>query len=815
MNQDIPGKTESRGRSIASRRREPHRSAKRLILLLVSSLICGAASLAAQPESMRLWYRQAAAGWNEALPIGNGRLGAMVFGGVQTERIQLNEDTIWAGEKRDRNNPQAGANLAEVRRLLFAGKPKEAEILAEKTIVSIPKRMPPYQPLGDLMIRFRGQQEAREYVRELDLDSAIARVTYQAGDTRFTREVFSSAVDQVIVIRLTSDKPGRLSFATTLTREQDSKTRTIDPDRVVIEGEAIARGERHELERKVGVKFAGRLQVFSEGGRVSASVNDVSVEGASAATMLFAAATSFRCENPTERCEQYLAAAKKPYAQLREAHIADHQRLFRRVDFRLGSPASNLPTDERLKRVQVGATDLGLEALYFQFGRYLLIASSRPGTMAANLQGIWNDQIAPSWDSKYTININTEMNYWPAEVCNLSELHEPLFDLIDNAREDGRRVAKNLYGAHGFVIHHNTDLWGHAVPIDGVHAGIWPMGGAWLSLHLWDHYDFTRNREFLARRAYPVMKEAAEFLIDYLIDDGKGHLITGPSLSPENRYLGPDGSAVKLCMGPTMDTEITHALFSRVIEASQLLGVDSEFRKRLSAARDRLAPLKIGRHGQLQEWLEDYDEPDPGHRHISHLFALHPGKQITLGGTPELARAARMTLERRLKAGSGHTGWSRAWIINFWARLEEGDLANENIVALLAKSTLPNLLDNHPPFQIDGNFGGTAGMAEMLLQSHAGEISFLPALPRSWSEGSIKGLRARGAIEVELSWAAGKATLAVLRPDAGGEHKLRPPHGQRISGVTENGKRLRFSPGEDGSIKLKLAAGKQYRISFK
>jgi alpha-L-fucosidase 2 len=770
---------------------------------------------------LRLWYRQPAANWNEALPIGNGRLGAMVFGGVERERLQLNEDTVWAGEKRDRLNPAGPAAVPEIRRLLFAGKAVEAEALADTAMIAVPRRMPPYQSLGDLTIDFTQAAPAADYVRVLDLNEAVTRVRYTVNNIFYTREVFASAVDGAIVMRVTAGNGGRLAFRATLSRERDASTRAAGGNRLVMEGQARIdpSNARFAGERPTGVRFAAALQAVPDGGRVRTDGGALVVEDAESVTLVLTAATDVRYPDAAAAAERAVAAAAaKPFARLRADHVADYRRLFTRVTLEIPQGSTlprargryregtgDTPTDERLKAAATGTLDPQLIPLYFQFGRYLLISSSRPGSMAANLQGIWNDSLSPPWESKYTININTEMNYWPAEVTNLSELHEPLFDLVDRAKDAGRDVAKRLYGAGGFVIHHNTDLWGDAVPIDQAGSGVWPMGGAWLSLHFWDHYAFTGDTAFLRDRAYPTMKEAAQFLLDYMVTDPKGRLITGPSLSPENRYLLPGGGSARVCMGPAMDSEIAYALFTRVIAASETLGVDPEFRARVSAARGNVPPLAIGKHGQIQEWLEDYDEQDPGHRHISQLFALMPGIQITPRGTPELARAARATLDRRLAHGGGGTGWSRAWIVNFFARLEDGDAVFEHLAALLGKSTLPNMFDTHPPFQIDGNFGGTNGIAEMLLQSHAGEIALLPALPSALPDGSVTGLRARGAVGVDITWRHGKATRVVLRPLLDGSYTIRPPRGQRVAGLTASA---------DGTVTVPLRAGRERVLSF-
>jgi alpha-L-fucosidase 2 len=510
------------------------------------------------------------------------------------------------------------------------------------------------------------------------------------------------------------------------------------------------------------------------------------------------------------------AVAARPYDRIRQSHISEHRRLFRRVELDLGGQdRSHLPTDERLAAMQKGGEDPQLVALYFQFGRYLLMSSSRPGTLPANLQGIWAEGLTPPWQADYHVNINIQMNYWPAEVTNLSECAAPLFDFVERLREPGRHTAQVAYGARGFVVHYTTNAWGQTALTGRTLWGLWPFGSGWLARHFWEHYLYTGDRQFLRERAYPVMREAALFYLDFLVEDPRtGKLVAGPASSPENTYVAPDGSRGDVDMGAAMGQEIVSDLFSSVIRATEILDVDRDFRQSVSEARSRLAPLQIGRYGQIQEWSQDFEEADPGHRHISQLYALHPADQITLRGTPELAEAAKKTIERRLAHGGGHTGWSRAWIISFWARLEEAERAHENVLALLRNSTLSNLFDTHPPFQIDGNFGGTAGIAEMLVQSHAGELALLPALPKAWAEGRVKGLRARGGLEVEVAWRDGRPVSAVLAAMLDGRYRIRPPRGARIVTVTSGGKPVKIAASADGVVDLAVKAGREYRLAL-
>ncbi|GAA4429974.1 glycoside hydrolase family 95 protein [Pontibacter saemangeumensis] len=764
-----------------------------LTLLLCFSATRPSFSQAPQkaPEKLAIWFSRPATEWNEALPVGNGRLGAMVFGGVASERLQLNEETVWTGKDADFVNPGARAALPEVRKLLFAGKYAEAQKLAQDKMMGDKKTESNYQTLGDLQLDFDTlTQHVTDYRRELDLETGVAKVTYRAGNVNFTREVFSSAPDRALVVRLTADKPGVLSFTLNLSRPGNKAKLELVGDEIIL-SEHVGDG--------VGVKMVARLKVLQDGGTLRAADNGVQINKANAVTLLLTAATDYRGENPaTTTAAQLAAAAKKTYEALKQAHIADYQQYFNRVDLHLGTTdAVYFPTDARLIAMQNGNVDPQLVELYYQFGRYLLISSSRPGSLPANLQGIWADGLTPPWSADYHININIQMNYWPAEVTNLSEMHLPFLNFLDALRPDARKTAKDMYGVKGTVAHFTTDPWHFTETYGQTQWAMWPMGMAWSAQHLWEHYLFTEDKAYLKELAYPVMKEAAEFCANWLVENPETkQLVSGPSISPENTFKTKNGEVATMVMGPTMDHMIIRDLLGNTIAASKELNRDAAFRRRLEKVLTRLAPTRIGSDGRIMEWTEEFEENEPGHRHISHLFALHPGREITKQQNPELMAAARKTIDQRLSQGGGHTGWSRAWIINFFARLHDGEAAHENLLALLRKSTLPNLFDTHPPFQIDGNFGATAGITEMLMQSHAGEIELLPALPSAWQQGYIHGIVGRGGFEVDIDWENGKLKQVKVLSRLGNPCQIRYGN-QVVTLQTQKGESYEL----DGSLK--------------
>lgn len=743
-----------------------------------------------------LFYTKPAAEWEEALPLGNGRMGAMVYAGVENERLQLNEESIWYGGKMDRDNPDTLSNLPEIRRLLLEGEIKKAERLMYLTMSGCPESAHPYQTLGDLYLHFETEGEAEDYTRRLDIDNAEAVTEYTVAGVRYKRTIFASKPADCIVMCFEADRPGAVSFAARLTREQRAYNgvKKLGTDGICMYGDL----------GKYGYDFSVILRARAQGGSIRLLGENLVAENADKVWLYLGADCTFhypeelaqrlkagvqgadcqgtegrsdmdRCygaawegriaqELLEEKIQAVLGRAiDRDYEELHIQHREDYGGLYNRVEFVLdGTEQENkLPTDQRLERAAKGTADVGLSKLYFDYGRYLLISCSRPGGLPATLQGLWNKDMLPPWDCKFTININTEMNYWPAENCNLSECHEPLFGHLKRMLPHGQRTAQVMYGCRGFVAHHNTDIHGETSVQDlWIPGSYWVMGAAWLCTHQWTHYLYTQDKEFL-KENFHIMREAALFFLDFLIEVD-GYLMTCPSVSPENSYVLPSGEKGANGVGVTMDNQILRDLFTQCIKAAAVLGVEDELNDRIKEARDKLLPTRIGSDGRILEWREEYEEFEPGHRHISHLYGMHPSSQITMDGTPELAAAARKTLEARLSHGGGHTGWSRAWIINHYAKLWDGEAAYDNLCRLFGSSTYPNMFDKHPPFQIDGNFGATAAIGEMLVQSSEERIVLLPALPKAWNGGHIKGLRVVGNGEISLWWKDGELTRAEL-----------------------------------------------------